>query len=64
MIAKAMTDAVKLITGENGELLSLTIQNIGNQERAAINKLHVINPDWSIAQKVIAELDKCVLFLN
>ena len=58
-----MTDAVKLITGENGELLSLTIQNIGNQERAAINKLHGINHDWSITQNYIAELDKSFFLL-
>ena len=58
VIAKAMTDAVKLSTGKDGEFLSSKVQNIGNQERAAINKLHGINPDWSIAQKVIAELDK------
>ena len=64
MIAKAMSDAVKLSTGKDGEFLSSTIQNISNQERAVINKLHGINPDWSIAQKVIAELDKYVLFDN
>jgi len=60
-----MIDTVKLSTGKDGESLSSTIQNIGNhQERAAINKLNGINPDWSIAQKVIAGLDKYVLFVN
>jgi len=63
VIVKAMTDDMKSITGKDGGFLSSTIQSISNQERAAINKLHGINHDWSITQNYIAELDKSFFLL-
>lgn len=56
-IAKAMTDAVNR-SGRSGEFLASTIKNIGNQERAAMNKISGISSDWSQAVKIICTIQE------
>lgn len=53
IIARIMTEAVKSSTNKKGEFLAQTIRNIGNQEKLAMEKFSGMNPDWSMAERLI-----------
>ncbi|MCP4747320.1 MAG: hypothetical protein GY874_14445 [Desulfobacteraceae bacterium] len=60
IIAKIMTKSVRSTKNIKGEFLTQTILNIGNLEKRALDKVSGINPEWSSAKKMVAELDRYV----
>ena len=63
--SKIMTQVVN-DSGRTGEFTPNVIQNISEKTRKLMDNLHGIDADWSVAQKMLGSLERCVncLFIS